>query len=182
MLFLGDSITDGWRGGGGKAIWDKAFAPLKAANFGISGDRTEHVLWRCQNGELEGYQAKLTVIMIGTNNGGDKAPDVAAGIEAIVKEVEKRQPASKILLLAIFPRGPDSKFPPRVKNEEVNKLISKLDDGKKIKYLDINPKFLTDDGTLGKDIMPDLLHPNAKGYQIWADAILPVVKEMLGAK
>ncbi|MCW8130531.1 MAG: GDSL family lipase [Planctomycetota bacterium] len=180
LLFLGDSITDGWRSGG-KAVWTKAFAPLKAANFGISGDRTEHVLWRCQNGELEGYQAKLTVIMIGTNN-RDKAEDVAAGIAAIIKEVEQHQPASKILLLAIFPRGATSKDPLRVKNEDVNKLIAKFDDGKKIKYLDINAKFLAADGTLGKDIMPDLLHPNAKGYQIWADAILPTVQAMLAGK
>ncbi|MEI6231417.1 MAG: GDSL-type esterase/lipase family protein [Planctomycetota bacterium] len=182
LVFIGDSITDGWRGGG-KKVWDEAFAPLKALNLGIGGDRTQHVLWRLQNGELEGYEAKLCVIMIGTNNGADSKEDVAAGITAIVNEIKKRQPKSKILLLGIFPRSPKAADGARVKNNLVNDIVAKLDDGgKTLKYMDIGDKFLDANKDLPKDIMPDFLHPNAKGYQIWADAILPTVKDMLGAK
>jgi len=180
LVFVGDSITDGWRGGG-KTVWQKNFGHYRPLNLGISGDRTEHVLWRLQNGELDGYQARLFVIMIGTNNGGNTAQDVAAGIEAIVKEIEKKQAQARILLLGIFPRG-DKPNPHREKNDETNKIIAKLDDGKRIKYLDIGDKFLNADKTMSKDIMPDFLHPNLKGYEIWADAILPSVKQMLGVQ
>jgi lysophospholipase L1-like esterase len=179
LLFVGDSITDGWRGGGA-SIWAKYFAPLKAANFGISGDRTEHVIWRMRNGELEGISPKLVVLMIGTNN-GDPAPDVALGIRTIISDIHERHPRCKVLLLGIFPRSekPDGG---RMKNDEVNKLIAKfagaLELGK-VAYLDIGAKFLAADGTLPKDIMPDFLHPNEKGYQIWADAIIDKVKQML---
>jgi len=179
LLFLGDSITDGWRGGG-KAVWDKNFASLKAANFGISGDRTEHVIWRLRNGELEGIQPKLVVLMIGTNN-GDPAQDVALGIKTILMDIHERSPRSKVLLLGIFPRSekPDAG---RAKNDEVNKLIAKFPmmvELGRVSYLDIGAKFLAADGTLPKDIMPDFLHPNEKGYQIWADAIIDKVKQMM---
>ena len=181
LLFLGDSITDGWRGGG-KAVWDKNFLPLKAANFGISGDKTEHVLWRLQNGELEGIQPKLAVIMIGTNNvGRDSAGDIADGVKAIVKELQTKTPQTKILLLAIFPRSPKPDKT-RAKLQETNEIIAKLDDGKNLKYLDIGDKFMDADKNIPKDIMPDALHPNAKGYEIWADAIIGPVKEMMGEK
>src|SRR5208337_5244157 len=105
VLFLGDSITDGWRGSG-KDVWKEKFEPLKAANFGIGGDRTQHVLWRLQNGELEGIKPRAAVIMIGTNNlGANTAEEIADGIKAIVAEIQKKQPETKILLLGIFPRG-----------------------------------------------------------------------------
>jgi lysophospholipase L1-like esterase len=179
LLFVGDSITDGWRGGG-KAIWDKVFAPLKAANFGIGGDRTEHVIWRLRNGELEGFSPKVAVVMIGTNN-GDPAPDVALGIKTILNDIHDRHPRCKVLLLGIFPRSekPDGA---RQKNDEVNKLIAKFAtfaDTRRVAYLDIGAKFLAADGTLPKDVMPDFLHPNEKGYQIWADAIVDKVKQLL---
>jgi lysophospholipase L1-like esterase len=103
LVFVGDSITDGWRGTGA-SVWQKSFAAHKALNLGISGDRTEHVLWRLQHGELDGYEARLFVIMIGTNN-GDPAPDVAEGIKAILAEIRGKQPQANILLLGIFPRG-----------------------------------------------------------------------------
>jgi lysophospholipase L1-like esterase len=174
LLFLGDSITDGWRGGG-LQVWNKYFAPLKAANFGIGGDRTEHVIWRLRHGELEGIQPKLVVLMIGTNN-GDPAEDVAAGIKTIIADIHERSPGSRILLLGIFPRG--EKPAGRERNEAVNKLIAALPD-RKVTYLDIGQVFLTADGTLSKDIMPDFLHPNERGYQLWADAIIAPVKQML---
>ena len=178
LVFVGDSITDGWRGA--DAIWQKFFGPHKPLNLGISGDRTEHVLWRMQHGELEGYEARLFVIMIGTNN-GDPAPDVAEGIKAIISEIKDKQPQANVLLLGIFPRGekPDGT---REKNANVNKLIAKMDDGRSVvHYLDIGDKFLDADKTLSKDIMPDFLHPNAKGYEIWANAIDESVKELLKA-
>ncbi len=175
LLFLGDSITDGWRGGG-KAVWDQFFAPLKAANFGISGDRTEHVIWRLRHGELEGIQPKLLVLMIGTNN-GESANDVALGIKTIIADIQERSPPTRILLLGIFPRGakPDG----RQRNEQVNALISAYADGRRVVYQDIGASFLTADGALAADIMPDFLHPNEKGYRIWAEAIIDQVKLML---
>jgi len=177
VLFLGDSITDGWRGRG-KAVWEKNYAPLNAINFGIGGDRTEHVLWRMENGELEGLKPKAVVLMIGTNNTG-KNPDgtpkntneeIVEGVTKIVQGLRTKLPGAKILLLANFPRG-EKDTPIRTRLKEINAQLAKLDDGKMIKYLDIGNKFLEDDGTLSRDIMPDLLHPNEKGYQIWADAI-----------
>jgi lysophospholipase L1-like esterase len=176
LVFVGDSITDGWRGVG-LSVWDKFFAPSKALNLGISGDATQHVLWRMRHGELDGYEAQLFVIMIGTNN-GDSAADVATGIGAIVKEIRDKQPQSRILLLGIFPRGekPDGT---REKNAEVNKIIGKLDDGRNIRFLDIGDKFLEPDKSMSKDIMPDFLHPSLKGYEIWAAAIDDSVKELL---
>ncbi len=181
LLLLGDSITDGWRSGG-KKVYAEAFEPLKSANFGIGGDRTQHVLWRLQNGELEGITPKLCMLMIGTNNGKDPAEDVAAGITAIVKEIHTKSPTTKVLLLGIFPRG-EKPNPGREKNDKVNTIVAKLDDGgKTVKYLDIGAKFMNEDKTISKEIMPDYLHLTEKGYQIWADAVLPTVKEMLGAK
>lgn len=180
VLFLGDSITDGWRNTG-KSVWDHFFAPLKSANFGIGGDSTQHVIWRLRNGELEGIRPKVTVIMIGTNNGPDSAQDVALGIKTIITDIQQRLPTTRILLLGIFPRNehPD---PVRAKNEEINKLISAYanpQNPKRVVYLDIGEKFLTPQQVLSKDIMPDLLHPNIKGYQIWAEAIIDTVKHLL---
>jgi len=182
LYFVGDSITDGWHGGG-KKVWTDAFGGWNPGNFGIGGDRTEHVLWRLQNGELDGVSPKAFVIMIGTNNVGTSTPaQVAAGVGAIVKTIQDKNPKAKILLLAIFPRGATATDRNRVANDAANVLIAKLDDGKNVKFMDIGKKFLADDGTLSKDIMPDLLHPNEKGYQIWADAITPTLTEWLGPK
>lgn len=179
LLFVGDSITDGWRNAG-KAIWAERYEPLKAANFGISGDKTEHVLWRLQNGNLDGIQPKLAVLMIGTNNTGrDSAPQIAEGITAIVNEIHKRCPATKVLLLAVFPRAEKADNPLRAKIAEINTLIAKLDDGQKVFFLDIGQKFLEADGTLPKSIMPDALHPNANGYKIWAEAMQAKLDSLL---
>jgi len=193
LVFLGDSITAGWNGRG-KKVWEKYWAPMKAANFGIGGDRTEHILWRLQNGNYDGLKPKLTVLMIGTNNTGHQgrpmkehngaiytssAEQTAEGVTAIVKLLKQKQPQMKILLLAIFPRGANKDDNKRQQNEAINKRISKLADGKTVYYLDINQKFLESDGTLSKGIMPDLLHPNAAGYQIWTEAIEGKVKELM---
>jgi len=189
LLFLGDSITDAWGGEGhgantpGTKIYTKDFLPLKAANFGIGGDRTQHVLWRLQNGELDGITPKVLMLMIGTNNSNgmdNTAEEIAEGIKAIVAEVQKKSPKTKILLLAVFPRG-EKPNPQREKLTAINKAISKLDDGgKTVKYLDIGEKFLQGDGTLTRDIMPDSLHLSEKGYQIWADAVKGPITDLLG--
>jgi lysophospholipase L1-like esterase len=184
VVFLGDSITDFWRQDnpqrGGLAVWNKNFAPLNALNLGISADRTQHVLWRLENGEVAGLNPKAVVLMIGTNNTGmepDKVTprntpaETIEGVTAIVKSLRARLPKAKILLLAIFPRGEKPDHPQRAQINEINAALAKLDDGKMIKYLDIGPKFLQADGTLTKEIMPDLLHPGEQGYEIWAAAI-----------
>jgi lysophospholipase L1-like esterase len=189
VLFVGDSITDAWGGEGhgdqapGSQIFAKEFEPLKAANFGIGGDQTQHVLWRLQRGELQGIHPKVVMLMIGTNNtGANTAEEIADGITAIVKEIRKRSPETKILLLGVFPRD-QKPTPRRDKIKQVNVIISKLDDGgKTVKYLDIGDKFLQPDGTIAKEIMNDFLHLTPKGYQIWADAVKEPIHEMLGKK
>jgi lysophospholipase L1-like esterase len=182
VLFLGDSITEGW-GGGGKKVWAEEYGKLDPANFGISGDQTEHVLWRIANGELDGISPKVVVLMIGTNNIGYPADQIAAADTKIVEQIHAKLPDTKLLLLGIFPRGADptntGTAGMREKIKTVNLALAKLDDGSKTRYLDIGDKFLTPEGALGKDIMPDALHPNAKGYQIWADAMRPLLDEML---
>ena len=179
LVFLGDSITAGW--GGKKDIWEKAFGAYTPANFGIGGDRTQHVLWRIQNGELDGIKPKACVLMIGTNNSGsDSAEGIAKGVTAIVETIRAKQPQAKILLLAVFPRGEKvSPNPGRDKLKQVNAIIAKLDDGKNIFFLDIGDKFLQPDGSITKEIMPDFLHLTAAGYQIWADAISPKLAELM---
>jgi lysophospholipase L1-like esterase len=188
VIFLGDSITQGWEGAG-KKVWAENFAPLKAVNLGIGGDQTGHVLWRITEGkEIDPLKPKLAVIMIGTNNTGrDSAEQIAGGIKAIVEELRKQKPDMKILLLGVFPRAggikkedttaPADKLNPKIK--QINAIISKLDDGKHVFYKDIGPKFLNAEGGLDRKVMPDLLHLSPEGYQIWADAIKDDVKKLL---
>ena len=193
LVFLGDSITHGWEGKG-KAIWTKDWAPLKAANFGIGGDRTEHVLWRLENGNFDGLKPKAIVLMIGTNNTGHQgrpqkeldgavyqctAEQTAEGIKAILAQLRQKCPDAKILVLGIFPRGADKNDKFRQQNEATNAIVKGFADGQKVFFLDVGAKFLEPDGTLSKAIMPDLLHPNEKGYQIWSDAIKADVLALL---
>lgn len=188
LAFIGDSITQGWEGGEAKKIWDEKFGPFKPINLGISGDRTEHVLWRLAHGNLGALKPKVAVIMIGTNNTGHRQPgryecsaeQTAEGITEIVKTLREKWPTTKILLLGIFPRGEKADHPMRVQNAETNAIIAKLHDGEWVHYLDIGPKFLQEDGALPKELMPDLLHLSGPGYQIWADAITPKIKELGG--
>ncbi|HLX70941.1 MAG TPA: platelet-activating factor acetylhydrolase IB subunit [Verrucomicrobiae bacterium] len=181
LLFMGDSITDFWRNRGSN-VWAKFYGERHAANFGISGDRTEHVLWRIENGELDGIEPKVIVLMIGTNNSGgsESADQIAEGVEKIVSEMRAKCPKSKILLLAIFPRNRAGDKPEQMERiHQVNQRIAKLDDGKMITFLDINHVFLGPDEKVPKDIMPDFLHPNEHGYQLWADAMEPTLDKML---
>ncbi|MFO1482789.1 MAG: GDSL-type esterase/lipase family protein [Verrucomicrobiaceae bacterium] len=187
ILFIGDSITHFFGGEQfdsyalrGKNTWDEFYAPRNAGNLGFGWDKTENVLWRLQHGAIDGIAPKLVVMMIGTNNTSTcSAPDIAAGIEAIVLEFEKRLPQSKLLLLGVFPRG-EKPNPAREKIAEINQGIAKLDGTHHVTFLDIGAKFLTPEGLITKDIMPDFLHPNEKGYRIWAEAIEPTVKKLMG--
>lgn len=185
VMWVGDSITQGWEGAG-KKVWAEKIAPLNSANFGISGDKTGNVLWRLQNGNLAGKaDPKVAVIMIGTNDTGHskgkvKAEAIAAGVKAILKEIQDKKPRAKILLLGIFPREASPEGVLRKKNEAANALIARFADDKAVFYKDIGAVFLEKDGTLSKKIMPDLLHLNAEGYQRWADTVVPEIKKLLG--
>lgn len=181
LLFIGDSITQGWEKEGAP-VWQKHYAQRNAFAIGFGGDRTENVLWRLQHGALENMSPKLVVMMIGTNNTGHRhePPEfTAAGIKTLLAEVQQRLPESKILLLAVFPRdeNPDGQL--RKINTGVNALIKNFADNKTIYFADINSVFLTKDGVLPKTIMPDLLHPNEQGYELWAKALEPHVQKLL---
>ncbi len=189
LLFMGDSITDFWRNAGpegvanppraGKAVFDKYYGALKAANFGISGDSTQGVLYRLQSGEGQGFQPKAIMLMIGTNNAATcSSAEIAEGVGAVVLEMRKDFPEAKILLLGIFPRG-NPGDPVRKTVLDVNPIIARLDDGQHVFYLDIGSKFLDADGVLQPDIMADKLHPNEKGYVIWAEAVKDKLAELM---
>ena len=181
LVMLGDSITHGWESEGADT-WQAHYHHRKAFNLGFSGDRTEHVLWRLQHGAVDGMQPEFVVLMIGTNNTGhsmDPAVHTAAGITLIVDELRERLPMTKILLLAIFPRHSSPHNEMRLRNLEINQLIAALDDGDVVHFLDINHVFLNGDETLREDLMPDLLHPNGAGYEVWADAMEPAISRLL---
>lgn len=181
LVFEGDSITDGWRGRNGRFVFDEEYTRYNCFNTGIGGDRTEHLLWRIDHGELDGLHPKAVVLMIGTNNLGNKqsVEDTTAGIKCVVSAIHEKLPESKILLLAVFPRGHDATDHFRDEIKQVNEAISKLDGSENVTYLDIGPKFLDPDGTLSKTIMPDALHPNEKGYMVWAESMKPTLEKLM---
>ncbi|QJE02058.1 GDSL family lipase [Massilia forsythiae] len=191
LLFLGDSITERWHIA--PHIWDAYYGKYQPANFGIGGDRTGHVIWRIEHGELDGIAPKLVVFMLGTNNSGDyPAEEIAAADRKIVGMIRAKLPAAKILVLGIFPRGPrDTTGKPvtdagiedaarRMRTiDAVNRDLVQLDNGRDIRFLNINATFLGQDGKIPNTIMPDQLHPGPAGYQLWADAMQPLLQEML---
>ena len=184
--FIGDSITQGWESRGSN-VWNQFYGHRKVINFGVSGDRTENVLWRFEQGQLDGIKAKVAVVMIGTNNSNKNKDgtdmysdnDILEGVVAIVNQIRARQPETKIVLLGIFPRA-KTFSPQRGRLLEINQVLAKLEDGKHIFYLDFGSQYVELDGTISKDIMPDALHPNAAGYQIWAKAMEPLLRNFLG--
>lgn len=182
LLMVGDSITHGWERAG-KAVADRFYGGRNVLNIGFGGDRTEHVLWRLQNGAVDDIAPKVAVVMIGTNNTGhrqERAEHTARGIRRIVDDLRFRLPETKILLLGVFPRGPDRDAPLRVLNGEINGLISGVADGERVWYLDLADIFLDEEGRLPKSIMPDLLHPNEEGYRLWAEAMEPTLVRLMG--
>jgi lysophospholipase L1-like esterase len=191
LYMEGDSITDFWQGRF-RANWEKNLGGWKPGDFGISGDRTQNVLYRIDNGEFDGVHPKVVVLLIGTNNlasnatyGENTVDDTARGVKAVVEDIEKKAPDAKILLIGIFPRNdPPPKARPDINKriDQVNAQIAKLDDGKRVRYLNFNDKLADKDGKLFPGVMGrDNLHPTDKGYQIWADAMRPILTEWLGA-
>ncbi len=179
IVFFGDSITHNWERGPGNNQLAKLRETYSIINLGYGGDRTEHLVWRGENGELDGYKAKCVMLMIGTNNSGsNSAEDIAAGIKKVLEVVARKQPQAKVLLLPIFPRG-TAEDKCRANNEKVNKIIRDYADGEKVIWVDFNQKFLDKDGDV-KWIMPDRVHPQAAGYDIWMDAVLPYFKSICG--
>jgi beta-glucosidase len=186
LLFLGDSITDNWKRA--PAIWNQYYGKYNPANFGIGGDTTQNVIWRIENGELDGIHPRVLVLMLGTNNAGaNNAAEIFAADRKIVGMIRQRLPDTKILLLAIFPRGSrrnrdgsqDNYVERMAIINAVNPQLATLDDGSSIRFLDIGAKFLGPDGKIPDAIMSDHLHPTVAGYQIWADAMQPLLTEML---
>jgi lysophospholipase L1-like esterase len=189
LLLMGDSITDFWRNAdgayAGKPVLDRYFGQWKIANFGIAGDTTQGVLYRLQHGEGEGFSPRAIMLMIGTNNtAGNRntAAEIAEGIGAVVLETQRCFPKAKILLLAVFPRGP-ANDPVRAVIADINRRIARLDDGERVFYRDIGAGFLDAGGNIPKDVMSDGLHPSTKGYEIWAEAVrAPLTALMEGRK
>lgn len=181
LLFIGDSIVQNWKyPEDGKPVWDQFYGRRHAANLGIGGDRTEHVLWRLTHGNLEGISPKLTIIMIGQNNGPfNTAEEIAEGVTAIVKTVRDKLPHTKILLLGIFFRG-EKPNAEQQKLAKSNAIIATLADRKTVFYMNINEIFLRPDGTIPAALMPDFEHPSPQGFRVWAEAIEPKVAELMG--
>ncbi|MDE0817254.1 MAG: GDSL-type esterase/lipase family protein [Pirellulaceae bacterium] len=179
LVFIGDSITQGWEGSG-KDVWAKYYANRNTVNLGIGGDRTQHVIWRLDNGNLKNITPKAAVIMIGTNNSGSNtSAEIADGVKVIVEQIRKMSPKTKILVLGVFPRGTNNDDARRKVNQGANAIFKNLADSKHVHYLDIGKHFLTDDGTLTREIMPDLLHLSPKGYLIWAESIEKPLVDLL---
>jgi lysophospholipase L1-like esterase len=177
VAFVGDSITARWRG---SENWEKHWGKYRAVNMGIGGDQTQHVLWRLHNGQLDGYKAKLFVVMIGTNNlwGRDSDPEhAAAGVKAILDLIQEKQPQAKILLMSVLPTG-EKPNPGREKRAAVNELISKFAAGN-VEYVDVWHKFLEPDETISKEVMHDFLHLAPGGYDRWAEAISDKIREIV---
>ncbi|WP_440874403.1 GDSL-type esterase/lipase family protein [Thalassotalea sp. PLHSN55] len=181
VVLIGDSITHGWENTGAK-VFDQYFDEKKTINLGFSGDRTEHLLWRIDHGAFDHLNPKLTILMIGTNNTGhrmDPAAHVAEGINKIVSEIKTRMPESNVLLLAIFPRHISPNNEMRKRNDEINSQISSFADDERVFYLNVNALFVDEQQEILTNIMPDLLHPNEQGYQLWAQAMQPRIKQLL---
>ena len=192
VLFAGDSLTQRWESDG-KAVWEAAFAKWKPANLGIGGDRTQHLLWRVTAGkELVGIDPKVIVLLIGTNNLANNSPvEIAAGVQAIVREFRKQKPEAQILLLGLFPRGgkpvpegvkaaPPESLHPKV--AVVNALLAEMEDDTSVTFIDLGDRFLDGGGNLPRDTMPDYLHLSADGYGVWAEAIAGPIGDLMNHK
>lgn len=181
VIFIGDSITQGWEGAG-KEVWARYYAHRNAINLGIGGDRTQHVLWRLDNGNLKGINPKAAVVMIGTNNsnGEDNTPgQIVDGITAIVQKLRQELPETKILLVAIFPRN-ENFSPQRGKILQVNQVLRKLADDQSVFWIDFGHEFVDNQGLIPFALMPDYLHLSVQGYEIWAKAMESRLATILG--
>src|SRR4030095_1069627 len=181
LIYVGDSIVEGYETQG-KDTWDRYYAPRHALNLGISGDRTEHVLWRLDHGNLDGIAPTLAIVMIGQNNGSrNTAEEIGAGVTAVVHKIRAKLPTTKILLLAIFPRR-EKPTEERAVLAKASRIAATLADNHTIFYMDINKIFLRPDRSIPAELMPDFEHPSAQGYRLWAEAIEPTVAALMGDK
>ncbi len=181
LIYVGDSIVEHFNKQG-KEVWEHYYAGRNALNLGISGDRTEHVLWRLDHGNIDGIAPKLAIVMIGQNNGGhNTAEEIAEGVKAVVQRLRAKLPDTKILLLAIFQRR-EKPTPERAVLAKANEIVSKLADGKMVFYMNINHIFVRPDGTIPRSLMYDFEHPTPLGHRVWAEAIEPKVAELMGDK
>ncbi len=195
LLFLGDSITAGWLGtartpqdGDGLAIWNREYSPLRAANFGVGSDRIEHLLWRLQHGELDRIKPRLIVLMIGTNNLGIDEPDeIVDGVAEVIATIRRRTPDSWIVLNGLLPRLDPSRREqavdrevPDTRIELLNRQLKLLSDRPRVMYLEFGNLLLDDDGLMTRVVQPDYLHLAEPGYQTWAEALRPIIREHFG--
>lgn len=187
IYFVGDSITRRWGATDYPeflAHWKQNFHGWNAANFGWGADSIQNILWRLENGELDGVNPKVIVILAGTNNVGRnpgseaKVADVTNGIKALIAICREKAPRATIIITAIFPRNDGIAVLPTIKR--INENIARLADGKTIRFLNVNHLLADKDFTLFEGMMVDQLHPSLKGYQIWADALKPIFTELLG--
>jgi len=183
VIFVGDSITQGWEGNG-KDAWAKYYAPRHALNLGIGSDHTQHVLWRLDHGNLDGLNSKVAVVLIGVNNVPDETNtprQILEGVTAVVHRLRERLPQTRVLLLGIFPFREDF-CPQRAKAAEINQALQELDDNRWIYFLDLSRLFLAEDGRIPKELMRDFLHPTSTGYRLWAEAMEPKLAQLLQEK
>jgi beta-glucosidase len=182
LLFLGDSITCGW-GDTGRAVWEQAFAPRRAVNLGIAGSQTSHLLWQLDQEALGGGSPRVAVLMIGVNNimaaPSQTAADIAHGISAILERLRGKFPGTRVLLLGTFPKDRVPGTPDRRKIQAVNSLIAQFNDGQRVRFLDLSGRLLDQAGVLAPEVSQDGVHLTPQGYQLWAEAISPVIQEML---
>jgi lysophospholipase L1-like esterase len=187
VMLIGDSITWEWERNPatGVPVWESEIKPLNAATFAMSGDRTEHVLWRLKNGNLDTpAKPKVIVLLIGTNNTlqrKDPPPEIAAGVRLILDTIQERFPDAHLLLYGIFPMGLNPQNPGRVNNAATNALLARFDNDRNIHFIDLGPQFVHDDGTLKVELFRDNVHLSQEGYRIWAASLVPAIKAHLGA-
>ena len=190
VYFEGDSITRRWGATDYPELlanWNENFFGWNAANFGWGADSIPNVLWRLENGELDGVHPKVIVLLAGTNNVGNRAPakgdegkvaDITKGLQAVINLMRKKAPEATIIVMGIFPRNDNIAVMPAI--NQINQNLSALADGKTVRYLNINDKLADENGRLYDGMMKDGLHPSIKGYQVWADALKPIFRELLG--
>lgn len=178
LLFLGDSITHRWDTDG-KDVQERFFGDIRRVNLGLGANLTQHVLWELENIEADKISPKVVMLLIGTNNLGnrnDSPADTAAGTAAVVEKVRELWPDARILLLGIFPRGNSPEDPFRKRIAETNAKIELIADRETVFYLDLGERFLDDSGTLRSTIAPDYLHLSETGYEIWGKAVAPILR------
>ncbi len=177
LVFLGDSITQGWEKEG-RRVWEQYYAKRQAANFGVNGDTTESLLWRIQHGTLQGLNPRLVVLLIGVNNTspGASPQEITDGVKAVLLTIQHVLPRTKVLVLGIFPTGQHQDHPRRVKARKANQLMEGMVEKNEGLFLDIGGTFLEEDGSISTEVMPDFLHLSPFGYQLWAHALESTIR------